>query len=97
MPKAVSQYMRVKYLLGMVFFYGDTLFEGKYYIKGIKKMTVDRIKKIVVNCLCHWAYVNGEEYDFETHNHVSVNERNLEFGNEYTCSLEEPIVEVKEA
>lgn len=82
--------------LGDSFFYGDTLFEGEYYIKGIKKMTVDRMKKKVVNCLCHWANVNKEECDFETHNYVSVNERDLEFGDEYTCSLEEPIVEVKE-
>ena len=49
-----------------------------------------------MNCLCHWANVNKEEYDFETHNYVSVNEMDLEFGDEYTCSLEEPIVEVKE-
>lgn len=55
------------------------------------------MKKTVVNCLCHWAYVNREEYDFETSNYLEVNKRDLEFGDEYTCSLEEPIVEVKEA
>ena len=83
--------------LGDGILYGDTLFEGEYHIKGIKKMSEEKMKKTVVNCLCHWAYVNREEYDFETSNYVEVNKRYLEFGDEYTCSLEEPIVEVKEA
>lgn len=83
--------------LGDVFFYGDALFEGEYHIKGIKKMSEEKMKKTVVNRLCHWAYVNREEYDFETSNYVEVNKMDLEFGDEYTCSLEEPVVEVKEA
>ena len=83
--------------LGDSILYGDTLFEGEYHIKGIKKTTEERMKKKVVYCLSHWAYVNREEYDFETHNYMEVNKRDLEFGDEYTCSLEEPVVEVIEA
>lgn len=82
--------------VGDDFLYGDTLFEGEFHIKGIRKTTVEKMKKKIVNCLCHWAYVNREEYDFETHNYVNVNERDLEFGDDYPCSLPEPIVEVKE-
>ena len=54
------------------------------------------MKKKVVDCLCHWAHDNKEEYDFEIHNFVSINEKDLEFGDEYPCWLQEPIVEIKE-
>lgn len=50
--------------VGDDFLYGDTLFEGEFHIKGIRKRPLEKMKRKVVNCLCHWAYVNREEYDF---------------------------------
>lgn len=49
----------------------------------------------VVDCLCRWAHDNAEEYDLEMHNFVNVNEGDLEFGKEYPCGLQKPIVEVE--
>ena len=49
----------------------------------------------VVDCLCRWAHDNAEEYDFEMHNFVNVNEGDLDFGKEYPCGLQKPIVEVE--
>jgi len=80
--------------VGDDFLYGDTLFEGEFHIRGIRKGTKEEMCQRVVNSLCQWAHDNAEEYDFEMHNYVSVNERGLEFGKEYPCGLQKPIVEI---
>ena len=81
--------------VGDDFLYGATLFEGEFHIKGIRKSTKEKMCRRVVDCLCRWAHDNAEEYDFEMHNFVNVNEEDLEFGKEYPCGLQKPIVEVE--
>ncbi len=81
--------------VGDDFLYGATLFEGEFHIKGIRKRTKEKMCRRVVNCLCRWAQDNAEEYDFEMHNFVNVNEMGLEFGEEYPCGLQNPIIEVE--
>lgn len=81
--------------VGDDFLYGATLFEGEFHIKGIRKSTKEKMCRRVVDCLCQWAQDNAEEYDFEMHNFVNVNEGDLEFGKEYPCGLQKPIVEVE--
>lgn len=73
--------------------FGDTLFEGHYLIKGIKKGSYKDMMQRTVDILCGWATKNG----FDSHTHVYIDTDDFEYWEkEYLySSLQEPFIEIE--
>ena len=73
--------------------YGNTLFEGHYLIKGIRKGSFKEMMQRTVDVLSKWAREKG----YEDHSYVCIDTDNFEYWEkEYIqSSFQEPFVEIK--